>query len=241
MPAEWTSVTVSGDEMEAYVATPAGDGPHPAVIVAQEIWGVNGYIESIANRLAAAGYVGIAPALFHREGPGTLGLFEEMGPALERLGRQRDDQILADVSASAAYLQAWDDVQTNRIGIVGFCVGGRTAYLAAANLDVVTCAVDFYGGFCFEHFGDGPTPFDQTANIGVPLLGLFGEDDGNPSPADVARMASELEKHGKTFEFHSYPGAGHAFNCEERPTYRRDAALHAWGKTLEWFERYLKA
>ena len=227
--------------MEAYVAVPAGDGLHPAVIVSQEIWGVNAYIQSMANRLAANGYVGIAPALFHREGPGTVGLFEETELAFERLGRYRDDQILADLGATMGYLQGRGDVASDRVGIVGFCVGGRVAYMAAGAVEGIACAVDFYGGRCFVAFGDGASPFDRTADIAAPLLGLFGEDDQNPTPEDVAKLASALDQHGKTYEFHVYPGAGHGFNCEERPTYRREASLHAWGKALEWFERYLKA
>jgi carboxymethylenebutenolidase len=240
MPARWVNLSVDGEEMEAYVASPSGDGPHPAVIVVQEIWGVNGYIQSIANRLAANGYFAIAPALFHREGSGTLGLFEETELAFERLGRLRDEQILADLRSTAAFLQAEAGVRSDRIGIVGFCVGGRVAYLAAANLEELTAAVDFYGGRCFVAMGDGLTPFDQTANIRVPLLGLFGEDDQNPNSADVEQMRQELERHGKEYEFHVYPGAGHGFNCEERPTYRREAAVHAWGRALAWFEEHLK-
>jgi len=241
MPAAWTKIAVDGDEMEAYVAVPTGDGPHPAVIVSQEIWGVNAYIQSMVNRLAANGYVGIAPALFHREGPGTVGLFEETELAFERLGRYRDAQILADLGATMGYLQGRGDVASERVGIVGFCVGGRVAYMAAGAVEGIACAVDFYGGRCFVAFGDGPSPFDRTADIAAPLLGLFGEDDQNPTPEDVAKLASALDQHGKTYEFHVYPGAGHGFNCEERPAYRREASLHAWGKALEWFERYLKA
>jgi carboxymethylenebutenolidase len=241
MPANWTTILVDGQPMEAYVASPAGDGPHPAVIIAQEIWGVNGYLQSMANRLAANGIVGVVPALFHREGPGIVGLFEETETAFERLGRYRDDEILADVRATQAYLQARDDVRSDRIGIMGFCVGGRISYMAAAAVDGLACAVDFYGGRTMVAMGDGPTPFDLTKDIKVPVLGLFGDDDPNPSSADVAKIAAALSEHGKTYEFHSYPGAGHGFNCEERPTYRRDASLHAWGKALEWFDKYLKA
>jgi carboxymethylenebutenolidase len=240
MPAYWTRLNVDGQEMEAYVASPGGEGPHPAVIIAQEIWGVNGYLQSIANRLAADGIVGVVPALFHREGPGIVGLFEETELALERLGRYRDDEILTDVRATLLYLQGRDDVQSDRIGIIGFCVGGRISYFAAAAVDGLACAVDFYGGRCFVAMGDGPTPFELTKDIKVPLLGLFGEDDANPSPEDVANIAAALAKYGKTYEFHSYPGSGHGFNCEERPAYRRDASLDAWAKVREWFARYLK-
>ena len=241
MPANWTTINVDGQEMEAYVALPSGEGPHPAVIIAQEVWGVNGYLQSMANRLAAHGIVGVVPALFHREGNGVLGLFEETDLALERLGRYRDDEILADVRATQAYLHGRDDVRSNRIGIMGFCVGGRISYMAAAAVDGLACAVDFYGGRCFVAMGDSPTPFERTKDISAPLLGLFGGDDLNPSPEDVSKMAAALSQHGKTYEFHSYPGAGHGFNCEERPAYRREASLHAWGKALEWFDRYLKS
>ena len=240
MPANWTTIVTDGEEMEAYVAYPASDGPHPAVIVSQEIWGVNAYIQSVANKLAAQGYLAIAPALFHREGPGTLGLFEETDVAFERLGRLTDDQILADLRATVGFLGEQANVDSSHIGIIGFCVGGRIAYLAAANLEPLAAAVNFYGGRCFVAFGDGQTPFEQTANIRVPLLGLFGKDDPNPSPEDVEKMRLELERHGKTFEFHSYEGAGHGFNCEERPTYRRDSAMDAWGKALGWLGQYLR-
>jgi carboxymethylenebutenolidase len=240
MPAHWTSVTSDGNPMEAYVASPEGDGPHPAVIVVQEIWGVNAYIQSVANKLAAQGYVAIAPALFHREGPGTLGLFHETELAFERLGRLTDANILTDLAATVAYVQGQPNVN-DKLGIVGFCVGGRISYLAAANIPQLTTAVDFYGGRTFVAFGDTPAPFDQTANIRVPILGLFGEDDPNPSPEDVAKIRSELDRHGMTYEFHTYPGAGHGFNCEERPTYRRDSAIHAWGTAIDWFATHLKA
>ena len=239
MPATWTTLTVDDQPMEAYLASPAADGPHPSVIVVQEIWGLNAYIQSVVNKLAREGYVAVAPALFHREGPGTLGLFEETELAFGRLGRLTDVNILADLESTVRYLQDQPSVN-DRIGIIGFCVGGRIAYLAAANLPELTTAVDFYGGRAFVAFGASPPPFDQTANIRVPLLGLFGEDDPNPSPEDVAKIRSELDRHGKTYEFHTYPGAGHGFNCDERPTYRRDSALHAWGTAIDWFAKHLK-
>ena len=240
MPAAWATMNVDGQAMEAYVAHPAADGPHPAVIVAQEIWGVNAYIQGVVNKLAAAGYYAVAPALFHREGPGTIGLFEETEIALDRLSRMDDRQIIRDLGETVGFLQAQPDVLTDKIGIVGFCVGGRIAYLAAAKLNGLAAAVDFYGGRCFVAFGDGPTPFDHTKDIHVPLLGLFGEDDPNPTPSDVEKIRQQLEQHGKLFEFHVYPGAGHAFNCEERPTYRREASLHAWDRTIAWFDEHLK-
>ena len=116
MPANWTLVEADGDEMEAYMAYPASEGPHPAVIVVQEIWGVNAYIQSVANKLAAQGFVAIAPALFHREGPGTLGLFEETELAFDRLGRLKDEEILTDLRSTVHFLRELPNVRTDRIG-----------------------------------------------------------------------------------------------------------------------------
>ena len=239
MPASWTQILVNESPMEAYIAKPATGGPYHPVIVVQEIWGVNAYIQSIANKLASAGFYAIAPSLFHREGLGTIGVFEETDLALERLGRLDYENILNDLRHTENFIANQDDVISDKVGIIGFCVGGRIAYLAAANLDSVAAAVDFYGGRCFVPFGDGVSPFDQTAYINAPLLGLFGEDDQNPTTEEVDKMAMELTKHQKKFEFHVYPGASHGFNCEERPAYRRDAALHAWGKAIEWFNSFL--
>ena len=239
MPASWTQISVNGNPMDAYIAKPSTEGPYRPVIVVQEIWGVNAYIQSIANKLASAGFYAVAPSLFHREGSGTIGLFEETGLALERLSRLTDEGILEDLHSTQEFINAQNDVVSNQVGVVGFCVGGRIAYLAASNLESVSAAVDFYGGRCFVPFGNGPSPFEQTAGINAPLLGLFGEDDQNPTIDEVRTMAAELTKHGKNFEFHLYPGANHGFNCEERPAYRRDAALHAWNRTIEWFNQYL--
>jgi Dienelactone hydrolase and related enzymes len=98
----------------------------------------------------------------------------------------------------------------------------------------------FWGGNIMNAWGDGPAPFALTDRIGCPVLGLFGEDDPNPNPADVARIDAEMTRSGKAHEFHSYPGAGHAFMNEPRPSYRPEAAADAWRRSVEWFDRYLK-
>ena len=240
MPMSWVDLDVNGETMEAYLTRPDGPGPFPAVIVVQEIWGVNSHIQSVTGRLPAQGYVGISPALFHREGSYTLTLYEEMDASFANLGRLTDVNILADLRAVIAYLQSLPFVQSDRIGITGFCVGGRISYLAASNLPEIKAAVNFYGGRSLVAFGDGKSPVEQTANITAPILGLFGGDDGNPTPEDVATIEAELKKHSKEYEFHSYPGCGHGFHCDERSSYRREAAMDAWGKAVGWFDKYLK-
>ena len=241
MPQGWVDMSVNGQTMEGYLTQPEGDGSHPAVVVIQEIWGVNSHIQFLTDRFPAQGFVGLAPAMFHREGRMTMGLHEEMDSALASMGRCTDPDIVADVRAAVDYLKAQSFVQGDRIGIVGFCFGGRVAYLAACNISDIKATVVYYGGRILQPLGtEGPSPLDQTSNIGSPVLGLFGEEDANPSPADVATIAAELDKHGKTHQFHMYPGAGHGFNCNARASYRPESARDAWAKAMAWFDQHLK-
>jgi carboxymethylenebutenolidase len=241
MPASWVDMNVGGQTMEGYLTQPEAQGRYPAVIIIQEIWGVNSHIQSVTERLPSLGYVGLAPALFHREGRMTLGLHEEMNTALARLGQCNDADIIADVKAAVDYLKAQPFVQADRIGIVGFCFGGRVAYQAACNIPDLKASVVFYGGRILQPLGGGgQSPLEQTSKINAPVLGLFGEEDQNPTPADVAKIEAELKKHGKTYEFHMYPGSGHGFHCDARPSYRPEAARDAWGKTVAWFDKHLK-
>ena len=240
MPSEWVDIDVGGQTMEGYLTKPTDAGPHPAVIVIQEIWGVNSHIQYVADRLPSRGYVGLAPAMFHRQGRMVQGLHEEMETALGWMGNCKDDEIVADVRAAVDYLKAQPNVQSDRIGIVGFCFGGRVSYLAACSVSDLAASVVFYGGRIMVSLGDGPTPLAQTANVSAPILGLFGEEDQNPTPEDVATIAEELTKNNKTHEFHMYPGCGHGFHCNARDSYRPEAARDAWGKAMAWFDQYLK-
>ncbi len=240
MPAKWIDIGVNASTMEGYLTQPEGEGSHPAVVVIQEIWGVNSHIQSVVDRLPSLGYVGLAPAMFHREGPMTTGLHEEMDTAIARMRNSTDADILADVNAAMAYLKAQSFVVGDKIGIVGFCYGGRVSYLAACNVSDLSASVVFYGGGIGNGLGGWSSPLEQTANIGCPMLGLFGVEDANPTPDDVAKMDSKLTTHGKAHEFHSYDGAGHGFHCETRASYRPEAAADAWGKAMAWFDQHLK-
>jgi len=240
MPQSWVDINVNNENMEGYLARPEGDSASPAVVVIQEIWGVNSHIQSLTDRFPALGYVGLAPAMFHREGPMTMGLHEEMDTAVARMGRCTDDNIIADVQAAVDYLKAQPFVQSDRIGIVGFCFGGRVTYLAACTISDLKASVVYYGGFIPVARGDGPSPLERTSGISAPMLGLFGEDDANPSPEEVATFAAELDKHNKAYEFHTYPGAGHGFNCNARASYRLESARDAWGKAMAFFDTHLK-
>ncbi len=234
MAARWDSVQVDRGEMRCYLSAPEGSGSFPCLIVIQHAGGVDEFIRRMSNRLAQAGYVAIAPDLYHREDP------QHSDDPLTRMGRLRDAYIVQDVNVAVAHAQALPEVQADRLGITGFCMGGRVAYLMAAQNRELKAAVVFYGGNIMVPWGEGPAPFELSSRVACPLLGLFGEDDPNPSPADVARIDAELTRLGREHDFHSYPGAGHAFMNEDRPSYREEAAKDAWRRCLAWFGSYVK-
>jgi carboxymethylenebutenolidase len=234
MPGRWDTLTVDGAEMRCYVTTPNGAGPHPAVVVIQHAGGVDDFVQTMTDRIAEAGFVGAAPDLYHRDDPNAS------DDALTRMSRLRDKNIVADTNATIEHLKGTVGVRSNRLGITGFCMGGRVAYLMAAQAPELKASVVFYGGNTMVSWGEGTAPFELSDRIACPLLGLFGEDDGNPNPVDVAKIDAELTRLGKAHEFHSYAGAGHAFMSEGRPSYRPEAAADAWQKCVAWFDRYLK-
>jgi len=233
MPARWDTVTVQGSLMRCYVAAPAGAGPFPAVVVIQHAGGVDSFVQGMTDRFAAAGFVAISPDLYHREDPSAS------DDPLTRMGRLRDVSIVADVNACIEHLKGLPEVRADSVGITGFCMGGRVAYLMATQRPDLKAAVVFYGGNIMVPWGEGPTPFDGSKHIQCPVMGLFGQDDPNPSPADVTKIDAELTRLGTLHEFHSYKGASHAFMNEDRPSYRPEAAADAWEKCVGWFRRHL--
>jgi carboxymethylenebutenolidase len=221
--------------MRCYVSVPEGNGSHPAVIVIQHAGGVDDFVRSMTERIAEAGFVGVAPDLYYREEPGTS------DDPLTRMSRLRDRNIVADVKAAVDHAQGLAEVQSERIGITGYCMGGRVTYLMCARDERFKAGVVCWGGNIMVPWGrDDPSPFDLSENIRAPILGLFGEEDPNPNPADVAKIDAELTRLGKEHEFHSYAGAGHAFMNQGRPSYREEAAADAWKRCTDWFDRHLR-
>jgi carboxymethylenebutenolidase len=221
--------------MRCYLSTPAGGGPFPAVVVIQHAGGVDEFVRGMTDRFAAAGYVGIAPDLYHREDPNAS------DDPMTRMSRLRDASIVRDVNAAVEHVKGLAEVRADRIGITGYCMGGRVTYLMAAQNADLKAAVVCWGGNIMRPWGEAPSPFELSWQIGCPVMGLFGEDDPNPNPADVAKLDAELTRLGKAHEFHSYSGAGHAFMSEGRPSYREEAAKDAWNKCIAWFDRHLKS
>lgn len=237
MASQWLTIPVDGQDMWAYMSLPDNPGPNPAVVVAQHGAGVgvDDWIQDITRRLSAAGYVAIAPHFFHREDPGAVN-----EPPGGRVGRLRDDNIIKDVNATIELLRRHPAVRGDRFGITGFCMGGRVTYLMAGANPLIKAAGVFYGGNILAPWGNPPTPFDRTRNINCPVIGFFGEDDANPTPADVQKIDAELTRHGKAHQFYSYPDTGHSFQWNGNPAYRANAARDSWEKLLDWFQKYLR-
>ena len=234
MSTHWETLKVDGNDMKALVGEPDTTGRHPGVVVVMGRTGIDEALQGQVADLAANGFVGIAPDMFHREDPSA--------PDYDTANtRVLDVNIEKDVNVAISNLKAHALVDPKRIGIVGFCMGGRISYLMATRNSEFKAVAVYYGGNIMKPRGDGPSPFEQTAKISCPVIGLFGLEDENPSPADVKKIDAELTRLGKLHEFHSYPGAGHAFMGKGRPSYREHAAKDAWPKTLDWFKKYLAA
>ena len=228
-----------GDEIEAYLATPVDRGPCPGVVVIHHMPGYDRPTKEIARTFAVYGYSALCPNLFHRYAPGAKAA--DGAAAARAAGGVPDEQAMGDVAAAAAYLRALPDA-TGNVGVIGYCSRGRKTFLASCLVDV-DAAVDCYGGrvAILPSEPPGPAPLDLASQMRCPLLGLFGADDANPSPAHVAVIAEELTKLGKPFEFHTYEGAGHAFFSVDRPSYRVDAAKEGWKEIWKFFGTHLRS
>ena len=244
-PADITAydTTVSGyngDAVPAYVARPSEGGPHPGLLLVHGIHGYEEHMKDMARRYAALGYAAIVPALYSRDGFLAVVEEEDMDAARQALNTRPNAQTIGDLNGGLDYLHASPHVG-DRIGVVGFCSGGRLGLVFASSGAKLDVFVNFYSNGLFQPTEVNPTPPGASAEaLGCPMLALFGDDDANPSPADVARLRQVLEQTGKTFEFVSYPRAGHAFMSDTRESYRPEAAQMAWGRCLEWLSRYLK-
>ena len=235
MASTWESIKVDGSDMRLYLSVPESGGPVPGIVVAHGQNGLENFIKETTQMLALQGYAAAAPDLFHRDGPDC----KDDGPT--RRARLRDDGIIKDVNAAASFLKSRKQVDGARLGIVGFCMGGRVVYLMAAASADFKAAVMFYGGNTMTALGEGPSPFQRTRDIRCPIQGHFGEDDANPSPEDMRKLDAELTRWSKAHEFHSYAGAAHAFVNAGSPNYRPRAAALSWPKATEFFSRHLVA
>ncbi|PYM51436.1 MAG: dienelactone hydrolase family protein [Candidatus Rokuibacteriota bacterium] len=223
--------------MPAYVCRPATGGPYPAVIVVMEAFGLNAHIKAVAERVAREGYVTIAPDFFYRFGSPIVP-YEDVSRAMGYIQRLDDAALMAEMGVVIQHLKSLAEVRGDRIGLMGFCVGGRIAFLTACRHPAaVKVAIAFYGGGIAA---DTPTaPLHDAARIQCPVLCLFGEADRMIPMDQVRRLEDTLRRLKKTFEVKVYAGAGHGFFCDDRPSFHTDAAAGAWNLTSLWLSKYL--
>jgi len=231
-----------GDDIEAYLARPTGERARPAggVVVIHHMPGYDESTKEITRRFAANGYPAVCPNLYSREAPGASP--DDAAAAARAAGGVPDERLVGDVEGAIDVLKAL--VECNgKVATIGYCSGGRQSVLAACSIPL-DAAVDCYGAFVLASPpGGAPVSVtslrDRLRNLTCPLLGLFGAEDQFPSPEEVEELEKRLGEHGKEFEFHSYPGAGHAFFNVDRPSYRPEAAADGWSRIWDFFGRHL--
>ena len=226
--AEPTMVHLTADSggVDAYVATPTGSGRVPVVIIAFEWWGLGDQIKDVARRMAKEGYVAIVPDLYHGKVADTPEMAHELVRGLE------DTRVFSEMDAAAAWAAAQPRTKGAKIGVMGFCVGGGIALRYALHNPNLSAAVMYYGA--------PESDPAKLAALKAPLQGHFGAEDQGIPPDHVEAMRGALKKAGKHADLFIYPGAGHAFMHDGKPSYKPDAAKIAWARTLGFLQRYLK-
>jgi carboxymethylenebutenolidase len=222
-----------GVPVKAYWVQPAGKGPFPTVLVVQEIFGLHEYIRDTCRRLARQGYQAIAPNVFQRQGdPSRVASVPEILATI--VSRVPDAQVMRDLDACADWAAA-NGGDPARLGITGFCWGGRISWLYAAHNPDLKAAVAWYGRLTGTASEMTPKhPMDMVSALQAPVLGLYGAKDQGIPVSDVEDMRDDLAKAGKKAEFVIYPDAGHAFHADYRPSYRADDAADGWRRMLAW-------
>ena len=229
-----------GDRIPAYLARPDDEGTHGGVVVIHHMPGWDRASKEIARRFAELGYDAICPNLHHREAPGARP--DDASAAVRATGGVPDERLLGDTDAAIRYLRALPS-SNGRVGVIGYCSGGRQSVLVGCNLDV-DAAVDCYGAYVTGvPPADSPVHVtnleDQLPNLRCPLLGLFGLEDSHPSPEQVTELEGILKEHGKSFEQHSYEDTGHGFFAVDRPAYRVASANDGWERIAAFYGEHL--
>jgi len=231
-------IPTADGEIPGYRAMPEKGSRFPTVLVVQEIFGVHEHIKDICRRFAKLGYVAVAPELYARQG--DVSHIENIQDIISKVvSKVPDAQVMSDLDAAAAWASKESKGDLGRLGITGFCWGGRVVWLYSAHNSQLKAGAAWYGRLV------GPTtqlqpknPIDLVADIHCPVLGLYGGKDQGIPVESVEKMRAALKEAGKTAEFIVYPDAGHAFNADYRPSYNEAAAKDGWEKLLAWFKKY---
>ena len=231
-------VPVPGGEMPVYFARPANVANPPVILVAMEIFGLHEYIKDVTRRVAKLGALAIAPDYYFRRG--DLSKVTDMPQLLPQVNSKPDAELLADLDATVTWAKSQGG-DTARLGIMGFCRGGRTVWQYCAHNPAVKAGVAFYGSLVDPDAQKAiwpKSPIQAAPEMKAPVLGLYGEADQGIPLSQVETMKSALQSANKTFEIKTYPGAPHGFHADYRQSYRKEAAEDAWNQMQAWFKKY---
>ncbi|HVA69162.1 MAG TPA: dienelactone hydrolase family protein [Candidatus Binataceae bacterium] len=231
------TVATGGEKMPAYIARPAAGGPYPGVVVVMEAFGLNDNIRRITERFAAEGFVAIAPNLYFRSPDNVVG-YDNLPAAVRLMGSLKDDQVVADMAAAIDHLKALKQVKPS-FATVGFCMGGRIAFLTACRNPEVKATAPYYGGGMSRGAAPGKAPIDYVADLKGPVLAFFGGKDAFIPLAEVDKFRDALKAAGKPHEVVLYNDADHGFMCDDRPSHHPAHAKEAWAKTIAFFKENL--
>jgi carboxymethylenebutenolidase len=232
-------VATNGGEMPAYRAMPAQGGPFPVVLVVQEIFGVHAHIQDVCRRFAHLGYFAVAPELYVRQGD-PRGIADIQALLETIVKKVPDAQVMSDLDATVAWAKSTGKADTTRVGITGFCWGGRIVLMYAAHNPQLKAAVAWYGPTARTYHAGDKTVIEVAGHIKAATLGLFGGDDhGIPTDTVETAFAAITAGGNRHAEYHVYPGVPHAFFADYRPSYTKAAAEDGWKRATEWFARWL--
>ena len=231
-------IPVTDGQIPAYRAMPEAGGPFPTVLVVQEIFGVHEHIKDICRRLAKLGYLAVAPELYARQGDvSKIDNFQEIISKV--VSKVPDAQVMSDLDATVTWAKGSSKGDTARLGITGYCWGGRIVWLYSAHNPDLKAGVAWYGRLVGQPDALHPkNPIDLVSKLKAPVLGLYGGADQGIPAASVEQMRAALKEAGRTDEIIVYPETPHAFFADYRPSYRKDQAADGWKRLLEFFKQH---
>ncbi len=230
-------IPVEGGSIPGYRAMPNAGGPFPTILVVQEVFGVHEHIKDICRRLAKVGYFAVAPALYAREG--DVAGMSDIKQIMQVVAKVPERQVASDLDATAAWAKSTGRADTSKLGIVGFCWGGRQVWLYAAHNPKLKAGVSWYGVLQRPKNDMAPdNPIDLVQRINAPILGLYGGADPGIPVAQIDAMQTALKAAGKPSEIIIYPDTPHGFNADYRPSYRPQQARDGWKRMLGWFKQH---
>ena len=239
LKAGMADVAVTGGNMPVYFARPANVQNPPVILVCMEVFGLHEWVKDITRRVGHLGAFAIAPNYYFRAETGGVDLtkIDEMPKLFPIVNAKTDTELFADLDATVAWAKAQGG-NTDRLGIMGFCRGGRNVWHYSTHNPNLKAGVAFYGTLIDKSDTAPKSSIDLAPEVKEPVLGLYGEEDAGIKVEQVQQMEAALKAAGKTAEFHEYPGAPHGFVADYRPSYRKDAAEDAWKQMIAWFKKY---